>query len=677
MTTTIGTTDPTKQNIEIAPAAEKIAEASLVSHLNALIEQARSAKAPIETNWKRWREYYEGEQWQDKPQRPSWRVSNVINVSYANVETACAVVMSMMPKLIATPADADAVETADAVTKGLNYHWKKRKLRKKVKLALKDALFYGSGLFKVTWNPNAGALEDETTWNEESKGKVKTGRKVPMGELSVNRVSPFRLDPDPLALSVEDAAYTVETREVDLDYIRKRWPNKARGIQPDVIGQPQLDKVWSSSPKISAVDRDPATVRGQKGGVSGSMRGQVRLYEVWIRNIGLLYDADAPVNWKSEYEKYKNGRVIIMAGDKILMDEPNVFDDGQFPYIKFDNVERPDMFWGKSEIEPIEPLQKELNKRSSQIMESANMTADPKMLIPKSAGLKKEAITTKPGEKIPYYGNAKPEYMVPPSLPTYVPQSLDRTMGHVERVSGNYDMLGGARQAGISAASAISSMMEQAEKRPRMKMDNLNDAIVELGELMLSRIRQYYDKPRMLAITKGDGSEGVDFVELYSPDIKGHYDINIDVGSSLPASPTLLFQWASTLFEFGVLPPKWLLEAIEWPNRDQIMKELDEQKQQEFEQQMQLAQAGSQPQGPPQPPPANPFSMREGAPQGGAPPAPPSNLSPELASVLSQYLEGVNNGEGSDPQIDQMLGMLGAGGAEGMPPGMPPMGGMQ
>jgi hypothetical protein len=668
---TTGTTDQAK----ISPLADPLSvesekERKLVAHLRGLIQEARSAKEPLERDWKKWREMYEGQQWQEKRDRPSWRVSNVINVCYSNVETATAVIMSFIPKLIANPATPEAVESAEGVTQALRFLWKKLKARKKVRLAVKDSFFYGSGIMKVTWNNDVGELVEEVSYDG-----TKMSRKE--GEMALSRVSPFHFDPDPLSLDLDTAAYTVEFKDVDLDYIRRRWPDKADRVKSDVIGTPALDKVWSSTAPVVDLTKDPKYVRGSDDSAKsgGYMRSQVKLYEIWVRDIGLLYDADDNPDWKALYEKYANGQVILMAGSVILMNEPNIFDDGKLPYAKFDNVERPDMFWGKSEIEPIEPLQKELNRRSSQMMESANLTADPKMLIPRSSGLKKESITTKPGEKIPYSGNVPPSYLTPPSLPAYVPQLLDRTMGHVERVSGNYELLGGSRQPGMMAASAISTMMEQAEKRPRLMMENLNDALVEMGELMLSRIRQYYDTKRQQAISSEDGSAGVKFIEIWNEKLQGHYTIDIDVGSNLPASATVLFQWASTLFEFGVLgkSPKWLLDAIEWPHRDQIVKEWQAEQDMEQQQQMALAQAGQPPQGPPTggPPQALPpgeFSMRgkqAGGPpppaQGPPPPAPPEGVPPDIAALVSQILEAAPK-EGMPPEFEAMLQQMQGGG---------------
>jgi hypothetical protein len=662
------------------------ANSRLASRVAGLIEESNRAKRTHETDWKKFREYYEGEQWPDKGQRASWRVSNVINVSFANVETATAVVMSMMPELIASPANEAGIETADKVSSALKFLWKKLGLRKTVTLSLKDALLYGSGILKVTWNPHVEFVDDfvyeevpdpkdenATVWRKKKgeDGKEVTEH-IPIGEVSVRRVSPFHFNPDPLALSIDDAAYVVEHKEVDMDYIRRRWPEKADLVTPDTDGVPVLDKAWSSKAPTVAVNKDSATVPGSRqAGNAGYNRSQVTLYEVWVRNIGLLYDPNEKVNWKAEYEKYPHGRVLVMAGSTILLDIANPYEDGHWPYQKFDNVDRPDMFWGKSEIEPILALQDELNRRSSQIMESANLTANPKVAIPLGSGLDKDTIfTTKPGEKWPYRGSIPPSFVTPPQLPAYVPQSLDRTMMHVERVSGNYDMLSGARPQGVTAASAISSVKEMAETRPRMKMENLCDALREVGQMMVSRMRQHYDRQREFSILKEDGSGQVDFDKIYSGDLGGEYDINIDVGATLPSSQTILFQWAMSMFEAGIIDAPAVLDSIQFPKRDRIQQRMEEQKQADMQQQMEMAQMQQGPQGPqaPQPQgepmPPGEFSMRgeqapppqEQGPQGPTPPAPPGDMPPEAAALMSQILEAANNGEGMPPEVEAMLG---------------------
>lgn len=640
---------------------------SLVRNVTALVDESLAGKTYTERRWKEWRSFYEGDQW-DKD-RASWRVSNVINVSFANVETATAVVMSMMPKLIAKPANRVAVDAADRVTSALNFLWKKLDCKKTTVLCLKDALIYGSGVFKVVWNPFAGVMKEFPATDEMGAPVMDEMGQPQMivqdiGDISVRRVSPFHFHPDPLALSINDAAYIVESRAVGLDYIRRRWPEKAHLVKENTAGLPVLDKIWSSRASTVDVSRDPKYTGGQKHG-SAPLRSQVELYEVWVRDLGLLYDSDLEIDWASLYEMYPNGRVIHVAGNVILQDMPNPFVDGRWPYVKFDDVERPDMFWGKGEIEPIEPLQKEINKRSSQIIENAQLVSNPKVLVPKGSGLKLDSMTSKPGEKWPYHGTTPPAYLVPPTMPNTVFTSLESAKRDVERVSGNYDMLAGQRPQGITSAAGISHLQEQAEKRPRMKMENLVGALREVGELILSRIRQYYDEPREVAISKDDGSGTVDFDSIWNEDLKGLYDIDIDVGSSLPSSQTLIFQQAMSLREIGVIKDDSdLLEVIDWPHRDRIIANNERVKQEEMQEQMMMMGMQGGQGGPPGPqggppqggmPPPGPWSMREGG------PPPPQDVPPELATLLQEMMQEAAATGQMPPELEEML-------AGGMPP---------
>ena len=111
-----GTTDNPQGGASSPMVAIGSADATLARMTAGLINEARSAKRAMEGDWKKWREYYEGEQWANKKKYASWRVNNVINVCFANVETGCAVVMAMVPKLVAKPANEQGVETAERVS---------------------------------------------------------------------------------------------------------------------------------------------------------------------------------------------------------------------------------------------------------------------------------------------------------------------------------------------------------------------------------------------------------------------------------------------------------------------------------------------------------------------------------------------------------------------------------
>jgi len=669
---TTGTTDSAQYNVTTGDDGAgrlvtlDVEKTMLAEKVNNLVTEAKQSKAALERGWKELREFYEGDQWDKK--RPTWRANNVINASFANVETSVAIIMSMLPKLIARPANETAVDTADRVTSALSFLWKKLKIRKSMLLSLKDSQIYGTGAMKVTWSNEAGEdrwldLVDEEGNPQLDDGGERAGKVVRLGEVCVRRVSPFHFHPDPLALSVEDAAYIVEAKEVDMDHIRKRYPEKAHLVTADTQGIPTLDRIWSNRAPIV----DPSHDRGGAEGYSSSLpaRSRVTLYEVWVRSLGLLYGPDEVVDYKALYEQYPGGRVITIAGSVILNDMPNPFDDGKFPYILLPDVVLPDSFWSKGEIEPIKPLQKELNKRSSQLIENAEFLGNPKVLLPKLSGLKKKEMSTKPGEVWRYHHPYRPEFLTPPPLPAYIPGMLDTTKRDVEWVSGVHDVVMGRRPTGITAAAAIAELQEAAQMRPRLKMEMLNDALREIGELILSRIRQFYTEEREFAVTREDGSGKVDFHKIYSEELQGHYDIDVDIGSSLPTSQSLIFQQAVTLCELNKIDGEALLEVIEWPKRDRILARMKKQEEEDHARQMEMMQAGGQPQGqqgpPPSenqgPPPPGEFSLRGGGTPEGPPPPPP-DLHPEEASKMSQIMEKAAAGgaEQIPPELMQLLG---------------------
>jgi hypothetical protein len=189
--------------------------------------------------------------------------------------------------------------------------------------------------------------------------------------------------------------------------------------------------------------------------------------------------------------------------------------------------------------------------------------------------------------------------------------------------------------------------------RPRLKMEILNDALRDMGELILSRIKQFYTEPRQIAVTREDGSGSVDFHEIYSDDLDGIYEIDVDVGSSLPSSQTLVFQQAITLNELRLIDGEAVLEAIEWPKRDRILKRMKEQEAEEHQKQMELTQIGGQPQPRQGPPPPSEWSMRQPK---EPPPPPPENIPPEISSGISQAMEqAAAGGAEMPPELQRLM----------------------
>jgi hypothetical protein len=73
-------------------------------------------------------------------------------------------------------------------------------------------------------------------------------------------------------------------------------------------------------------------------------------------------------------------------------------------------------------VEPLIEIQTNYNRAREQVIENADLIANPKWMIPKTAGLASGALGSKAGEKVFYNaaGGPAPHPVSMPSLPSYV-----------------------------------------------------------------------------------------------------------------------------------------------------------------------------------------------------------------------------------------------------------------
>lgn len=88
---------------------------------------------------------------------------------------------------------------------------------------------------------------------------------------------------------------------------------------------------------------------------------------------------------------------------------------------------------------------------------------------------------------------------------------LDRKIEELKQVSGNRDAANGGTQSGVTAASAIAAMQEQAGKLSRDQIAASYRAFREECLLTIELMRQFYDAPRCFRVTGRDGERFVRF----------------------------------------------------------------------------------------------------------------------------------------------------------------------
>src|SRR5690606_3554371 len=100
---------------------------------------------------------------------------------------------------------------------------------------------------------------------------------------------------------------------------------------------------------------------------------------------------------------------------------------------------------------------------------------------------------------------ARFERVPPQPLPQHYLELYLQLQRNMETITGIHDVTQGRRPTGITAATAISLLQEAGQARIRDKARNLEDAIRRMGELIISRILQFYTPDRIIRIRGPEG----------------------------------------------------------------------------------------------------------------------------------------------------------------------------
>ncbi len=565
-----------------------------------LYEKGKEARKKYDKDWKKYNDFYEGKQWDDK--RPSYKAIPVANVIRQSVQTILPILTDAQPGFNVDPKEPGDYDFADFFAKLVPTWWARQGMNLKLLDPLMDSMIYGIGCFKVVWDEDA----------EEGAGDV-----------VVAGVDPNLLYWPDGAKSFEDGCpWIIQEIWKPVGEVKRKFPDKAQLIT--ATGKRPSDETTpsnSSDAELSSPIDKKATFEVKDRYGSGGDGDMVCVLEAWMDDFSIEEYMDEEGN-KKEKLKYPKGKVIkVLRDQKILLESiANPRSDGKKPYVRFIDTVKPRSVVGDGEVGPQCEIQKLINKTLATIVDYMNMVGNPVWVIDTNSGVQPSDITNQIGLIVTKNPNTEVRREQPPNIPPYIIEFYNMMMSMAEMVSGNHDVTQGRKPTGVTAAEAISDLQEAAQTRIRLKERNLQVALTTLGYLITATMMQYYREPRVVKITgkqgwpeffefyiKDDENGQMRYVKRnynfneqerrYIPDqnwqegqpSKGLFDIEIVSGTSLPFMKEKRSQLAMKLFSSGVIDDEELLEVLDWPRKDQVLKRMREK---------QAAAAGQPPKAP-------------------------------------------------------------------------------
>ena len=560
------------------------------------------ASKHIKNKWPTYRKFYKGEQYDRK--RPRYKMHEVYNICREVIQSILPIWTDAKPGFNVGPRTPRDFLFAEKISKLVESLWSRLNMQMRMAETIQEAMTVGTGVMKVLWNfeleDGNGDVDIEVVDPDNiivPKGAIDFERNCPwVIEKLRKRVSELKLKHPEMADMIR--ADDEPSADDDPD------PQQAR-LQTDVDKVDKYDSFNAPGKKV-----DGGTVEVNLCWIDAQYVDEYVEEEETDENGSPVFDEDGAKKTISK-KKYPDGKLIITLPNIKLRLETvnNPYKDAASPYVRFIDMQVPHQFYGEGEIEPLMGIQKMMNKSLSTIMDYMNMTGNPVWKVPREAQVDPTRISNAMGLILYYSGNRAPERDIPPALPAYYFNILTTLGRFKDNISGVQDVTQGRKPVGVTAAEAIQTLDEAAQTRIRLKERYTTDSLNQMARKVIARMLQFYTSPRVEKLT-GDGQwpKFVEFNFEHTPDgtvmksldhvysteegkyvpanevqqsepTNGLFDIEVLAGTALPQKKSQQAQLAFRLYDGQVIDGASLMDAIEWQNKDQDKKKLEEREQ--------------------------------------------------------------------------------------------------
>jgi hypothetical protein len=331
-----------------------------------------NARKPIEQQWRVNLAFYKGRQYTyyneetrrveslitDTERLPRGRVRLVSNQIQPGVQSLVSKLTKTRPVFVATPGTSSvrALKAAQMSERLFDYWWDEFELTDKESEALTWARITGQGYWKITWDKYAGKgtqvvldpqgqpITNESMIEVYSQQLKQMGQELPtqtvyLGDIKVEVPSPFDVFLDTSAKVFEDCKFVICRHRLDPEEVRVRW---GKSVQPD------------------AIEADPDSYLPLSGAHNEQPKTLKTVYTAYIKPCSAVPKGSYKV-WCEGVDKFLDSS-----------DWPYPFDS--LPIVKFPGVRVPGSVYDLGEVHSGVPLNKELNRTISQIVEYKNLT---------------------------------------------------------------------------------------------------------------------------------------------------------------------------------------------------------------------------------------------------------------------------------------------------------------
>ncbi len=294
------------------------------------------------------------------------------------------------------------------------------------------------------------------------------------------------------------------------------------------------------------------------------------------------------------YIKFTHGTILYASENDQRYAENGYYESGLYPY-DFDRMyikEHSPLGFGV--IDVCRSPQEYIDRMNDVFLKNALVNSRPRYFVKDGAGINLEDFTDLSKDTVRYNGNLDDlQPITPNTLPPIYVTMLNNKIDELKETVGNRDFSQGGTTSGVTAASAIASLMEAGSKLSRDNIKASYRSFTRICLKIIELIRQFYDDTRCFRITGEDGSQQYQqFNNSMMKDEKqvGNeiferlpiYDIKVSAQKSNPFSVVSQNELALQFYQLGFFNPQMAdqslacIDMLEFEGKQKIMQKIQQ-----------------------------------------------------------------------------------------------------
>lgn len=338
------------------------------------------------------------------------------------------------------------------------------------------------------------------------------------------------------------------------------------------------------TPKMQPGDEQAGAAADQQAGLQTIPSSTVKLEQMTMKDMIELKVFVVNEIYVTRIKRiFSIGRVLVFMGELPIE---------HYPIIPVMNRHMRNPY-PMSDVRFVRPLQEYVNKIRSLIVAHAANSTSLKLLIPRGSANRNELIEEwqKAGTGVIEYdaelGTATVAGPVP--LPNELYQNERAARSDIQEILGVYALAQGDSAQAPSTYKGTIALDEFAQRRIKSKRDDIEQALNQLGRVVIQLIQKTYTEPKAIRLLRPNNTPlefainqpvyddlSQQVVGVLNDITVGDYDMVVVSGSTLPNNRWARFEYYLQLYKEGIIDQYEVLKQTEVIDIEGVMKRMNQ-----------------------------------------------------------------------------------------------------